>query len=460
MKSLILELLSKIRLKGSFFRNLTFTFGSNVLSFVLGLLFYPITTKFYSPAAYSEYSVAIMLLNNLTVIAGLGYAESLIIAKSKKEYYQLTSALVILSAFSSVIFCFVFYLLKDLFWSNFKVESFSWIYLVFPLIILSVVGHLYGMANIRFGLLERSAKYSMVLRLLSKALVLGLGYVGVRSGIGIMIGDIFLWSFVAILLLPIKKIILLVREIMRFDFASYISVLRKYIDYPKFVFPTLWIVVLTQQIPLWYIGGNFASEKLGLYTFVLGIARIPIDIINRSVRPVFFQKNMTISTLGDEAIREHINKVVKVFYLLVPAYLISAFWSIEFLYEHLFDEQWIAGKNLMQLVLAGVSITIISSPMASVFKVNNKLRLDLTLRIGILVFLAIVCYLLHVVTSDFMHFVLSYNIFFFIGFYVVFVYQLREFRIKSMEILKITLKFIVILLFSALVTIGLKIQFL
>lgn len=456
MKEIVQEILSKISVKGSFLRNLSFTFFSNFIVFVIGFLFYPLQTKFYSPEAYAQYSIAAILLNNLFAFCRLGYSDALITAKHNKEYYQLMSALTFMSIGISFFFLIIFWFFEGYFWGKFDVEGFGWIYLVFFIVILSSLQNSYGMGNIRFGLLERRSKVNGILKLSSRGAILILGYFGLSSGLGLLAGNSVFFLGSAMFLLPFKKIRIFIRELFRFDFKKYKQLLFKYIDFPKFVFPAIWVIVLTEQFPLWFIGFSYSSENLGLFAFVIGILRVPLDIINKSIRPVFFKKNMDFKTQSDSEVRNSINKVIKVFYVLMFLYIVLGYWSIEMLYEFLFDAKWIAGKELMQVMTLSVSIMIVASPMANVFKVNNKMKLDLGIRIFILILFVASSLILSSYNVEFLNFAIFYSVLYFIGYYIFFLFQLREFKFSFQEILTVTIKFLAIIASSYVVTILLK----
>lgn len=460
MKDIISEILAKVRVRGSFLRNISYTFASNIVVFIAGLLFYPLQTVFFSPVAYAQYSIAVLILNNLLVFSRLGYSEALILTKNDQDYYRLMSALTHLSLVVTGIALVAFLGFEDFFWSKFDSERFDWIYLVFPLVILSVLQNAYGMGNIRFGLLERRAKVNGLMRLLSKVVVIGLGWIGVNSGLGLISGNLFFLVSAMFLLLPVRKILLFGREFIRFDFSSYKRLLLEHIDFPKYVFPALWVILLTQQFPLWFIGVSHDEANLGLYAFAFGVLRVPIDIIDKSVRPVFFKKNMDFRNESDEQVRQSLRKVVKVYYLLLGAYLFFGYWAIEFFYEIIFDEQWYEGKPLMQIIMFGVGITIVASPMANVFKVNEKMKKDLYIRIFLLILFVVSSLIFHQFVKGFLAFSLMYSIVYFIGYYIYFIFQLQEYKFGTREIITITGKFIAVVGVCYLLTVFLHQQIL
>ncbi|MGB3468356.1 MAG: oligosaccharide flippase family protein [Cyclobacteriaceae bacterium] len=460
MKEIISEILAKVRVKGSFLRNISYTFVSNIIVFIAGLLFYPLQTAFFSPEAYAQYSMAVLILNNLLVFSRMGYSEALILTKNDQDYFKLMSALTHLSFIVTGISLIAFIGLEDFYWAKFDTEKFSWIYVVFPLVILSGLQNAYGMGNIRFGLLERRAKVNGMMRLMSKVVVIGLGWIGINSGLGLIAGNLFFLLSAMFLLLPFSKIMLFVREFVRFDFKSYKRLLLEHINFPKYVFPALWVILLTQQFPLWFIGLSFDEADLGLYAFAFGVLRVPIDIIDKSVRPVFFKKNIDFKNETEEQVQQSLRKVIKVYYLLLGAYLFFGYWAIEFFYEIIFDEQWYAGKPLMQIIMFGVGITIVSSPMSNVFKVNNKMKLDLSIRVFMLIFLVSLSLIFYQFISGFIEFALMFSIIYFLGYYIFFLFQLREYKFGVKEIISITIKFALIIASCYLLTAYVNNQFL
>ncbi len=453
------ELVNTFKLQGSFTRSLVYIFSSNALIYIFNLIFYPVITRIFAPEAYAAYTIWLILFNNLTVLGILGYSEALIITESKFRYYKLAGAVGFMSitiiSFLGIVFVFT----KDIFWSWFETNNhFWWISLAFPMAFIAIVQNLMNMGTVKFNFLERAAKANTYIRFVSKILVIIIGWLGLRTGLGILVGDICFMLAIIFFLLPWKKTMLIWRELLRFDFKSGVRLLKDNIEFPKFAFPTLWLVTLIQQIPLWLIGSWYKESELGLYSFCFGVLGVPVNLLTKSFRPVFFHKNMEMRSIGDEERKVKIRKVVKLLLVLMLLFLVFGFWGIDMLYDLIFSEKWKNGKRLMQILLIGSVGIIIGSPMASVFKVNQKLRLDLLIRL-----FSFICLLmgslvtLNLANVSFISFSLVYNILYLASFLVFFTFQLREFKFDIRERFIILFKILLVLGVSVAATELLKI---
>ncbi|MEQ8551302.1 MAG: oligosaccharide flippase family protein [Cyclobacteriaceae bacterium] len=437
MKEEIKAWKQKARTRGTFLRNLIFTFSSNAIIYGINLLFYPLITYLFSPASYAEFAIWNLLVNNLIIIGALGYTDSLVIAKSQKEYFLLSSAIACLMIILTFFLMVLFLILQKSFWSTFDSNPFDWIFLAFPVALMINARSILYTGNIRLNLLERSAKVNTYLKLISKMVVIILGWLGASNGLGLVAGDIVFSFLILFFILPTDQISRYWRSLKKIEISRYLQVLKTNLDYPRYVFPTLWVVILIQQLPVWIVGFQFSTDQLGLYSFCLGILSIPVSMFTNSIRPVFFKKNIEFKSLTDLERRTKVSKLIKWMVFALPLYNIFGFLGIDLFYDYLFAEKWEGGEELMKTMIIGIGGILLGSPMASIFKVNNNLRVDLIVRLLSLLTMCLGCYLLVIFGVDFLRFSLAFNCMYFLSFLILFVFQLREFDYKTREILKV-----------------------
>lgn len=451
----ILSDLKKIKKKGSFIRNLFFSFSSNSIIHLFNLAFFPIITRIYSPEAYSDYAIWMLLFNNVLAVSMLGYSEALIVSRTEEERHSLSRGIFQVIIISLLLTSFVFLMIDDFFWSQVNSESFWWILLVFPTVAIAGLQNILGMIAVKEGFLERSAKVNLMVRISAKLVVIIVGWLGLKSGLGLMVGDMIFYSFSLFIILPWNDTIQIIKKIFVKDFKISFGELKKFIDYPKYVFPTLWIAMITPQLPMWYIGINFSPSNLGVYALCAGVLAAPVSLVTRSMRPVFFHKNISLKELTSEQQKERISKLIFTLIGILFCFYLGGYWSIEYFFPILFSAKWQDGQDIMQFILIGSGGVLLMSPMSSVFKVNENVKKDLVIRIGILAILFY--YLFHVGGSiDFSRFLISYNVIFLFCAIAMLLFQLVEFSYTILEIFKFALGIVATLLLSYCLTFGLN----
>ena len=432
-------------IKGTFLRNLLFTFSSNAAIYIINLIFYPIITRIYSPEAYTEYAIWTILFNNLMVVVSLGYQDALVITDSRRDYFKLGSAIVYLSIILSTLAGLLYLSLNSLFWEQFELKELWWMIFAFPIAIFASLQQILNLGTVRFGLIERSAKITAYIRITSKILVLAVGWFGVNNGFGLLVGDVFFVLVGIFIILPKKQTILFMRELLRLDLKDGLNLLKINFDYPKYVFPTIWVVILIQQVPLISIGSEFKVTDLGLYTFCWGLLGVPIGMMMKSIRPVFFHKNIQMRSISKEEKKQKIRQFMHTQFAILTLFLIGGFWATEWFYDFLFSSKWSEGKDLIQAIILGSGGVILGSPMASVFKVNGKIKTDFLIRIvslGILVLLSVSLIANNV---DLLEYAFWFNAFYFASYIVLFLFQLKEFDFEPKELILASVKISLVL---------------
>lgn len=453
----VMSIINSIKRKGSFSNNLAQTLTSNSLVYVFNFLTYPILTRLFSPEAYGEYAIWTLLLNNIYAISNLGYNDALIICNHRRDYYRLGAAITFLSLFVLLIFGIIYIFFESLIWDMLNSQPLWWIIFMIPQILLLTVYSIFSCGNVRFGMLARSTKRSGYFKIISKCLVLVIGFFFVQDGFGLYLGDLVFSILMVLFIFPKRNSCLLLREILNFDFKGSIDLLKNYLEYPKYLFPSLWIVSFIQQIPVFFITHQFKERELGIYVFCWGILIVPISLAVKSIRPVFFHKNLEMrnTKMNVESIRRNINKFLVVQMLGCIMFCLVAFFSIEIFYDLIFGDKWLGGKRLMQSMTVGAAGLLIVSPMSSILKVNGKLQLDLKLRIFVLLFLGGIALVLSYTTNDLVYFSLIYNTAYFITCLILLFFQLNEFKFSSNQSIIVVLKFLGILSLYGLIVYGL-----
>ena len=445
--------------KGTFKRNAIYTFSSNVLITVFNFAFYPFLTKYYSPNAFAEYAICMLILNNLNIVNTLGYPEALIVSKTKKKFLVLASSIFLISLAISLLAFIIFYFAQSIFWSQFNQSPFSWIIIVFPLSLIMALNSIVSMGTVRFGVLEKNAKVSTVIKLISKLLVLAVGLLGLANGLGLLIGDIVFFLAIVLLVLPKTLLVLLYREIFRFDINAKIHALKQYFDYPKFVFPTIWMAILPAQIPLWLIGSYYTVESIGLYSFCVGVLGVPVGVLVKSMRPVLFHKNLQLVTEEKAMQVKKIKKLVNGLIFSYGTYLVLGYWGIDLFYENLFSEKWNDGKELMKAILIGSGSIVLGSPLSSIFKVKNKIKTDLFIRLVIVAMLFPLSLAILESGFDFNSYSLLFNLAYALGFVMLLLFQLKEYHFSHSELMTTLVRIVLVLSMCYCCTYLLKSQF-
>jgi O-antigen/teichoic acid export membrane protein len=202
-----------------------------------------------------------------------------------------------------------------------------------------------------------------------------------QEALGLFVGDI---------VGRLSSIFVLMRQILKEDKHYFIKVSKKsckdqmvrYKNFPKLSVPADSINVITNQLPVFFIGKNFGSNILGNYSLTDRVLSSPISLIGRAVLDVFKQKaSSDFIKYGN--CTEVFKKTLKMLVLIaiVPSLLI--FFVLPHLFAIIFGSEWRLAGEFARIMSLLFFFRFTVSPLSYVLYIAEKQIYDLFWQIGL-----------------------------------------------------------------------------
>ncbi len=311
----------------SFIQNFAFVFSGKTFNFLIGMAIVPILARLYSPATYGLYGLYYVFVANLSIVVSLRIPAAIIVTENEKELKSLLksiSTLVIIM----IVFCSgVFILFDDWIYSVFNAEKLKnhGALVILGVFFTTLAGTL-GNWNVRSKIFKKSTFISVGESVAIKATNLCLGLIGLPSGL--IWGDIIGKSvaiFLQFVLFIRRKWDYLVPEIR---FRVFVSVFKKYKEYPYFIFPSAWMVVFTSNLIVLFISNQYSIEMVGSFTMASSILFLPVNLVANASQPLIMQKAVE-SKENVSSLKENISRFIKVVLYAGSIIVFAIFMLIE-----------------------------------------------------------------------------------------------------------------------------------
>lgn len=285
------DTLRGMRQEGSFTQNFAIVFSGTMVVAVLGILLTPVMSRLYPPASYGLFAVFNSIVNNVSLIATLGYTPAFLLPRLHKRFLALVQLTVLLTLFTFVVSSVAVLLLQEPLKHLLNIELMgAWLYLV-PVTVLFfnlyMIMHAWYLRTKDF---KKRAGVEVGTAIVGRGITLGYGWLAHGPVGGMILGDIFakVIGFLGLLFSGLHRHM---HELVRpFSWARIKAVAWEYREYPFYVLPTSYLNVLAAQLPIFLLTSGFGANMVGLYAFSTTLLELPITLIGSAISPVFMQK--------------------------------------------------------------------------------------------------------------------------------------------------------------------------
>ena len=252
--------------------------SSTLIAQLLPILILPFLTRFMGAESFGEYSIfyaSVMLLGALT---SLRFEYAINAAKDFREATLIVIICYILNiTFFFIISAVVLYLIFS------DLLNLIWLLLPFSFFSLSINLTYYGLAN-----------YISDFNLMGKSKIVFAVSCSVIQFVTVCLFNIEQGAYWGLLLgYCVSNIFLIYKTPINFEMKFITEVCfiaKKYIQYPKLVFPGTLFNSISAQMPIYIIGFVFGSEQSGIYSLATKVAGLPTLMLGRTIGEVFRQK--------------------------------------------------------------------------------------------------------------------------------------------------------------------------
>lgn len=381
--------------KSSFSKNVALLMTGTAISQILGVILYPVITRFYSPEDFGLYVLFNSLLGMLVVLGALRYEFSIPIAISKfKALNALFMSFLILILFCMIIAVCIFFfgdkLLEIL--DAEKIAPFKY-FLVLGVLFAGI----YSILN-QWALRVKVFKKLSITRV-SRSLGLNISQIlfGVfkLGGVGLILGKI-IGEFSGNIVL-LRHVIKSEKKIIsQFNSEEIKQLLIRYKKFPLYTAPTQLFNKAGLELPVIFVTSIYGSEVVGLYGLAHLIVSIPMTLIGGAVGDVFYAEAAASGRQHPEKLLLRSTKLLKqLIYLGIGPLVLLVFFGPS-LFGFVFGENWTESGIYAQIIAFLVFFRFIFTPISRVFQAFEKqiqaFFLDLTRLILVIITFLLVEY--------------------------------------------------------------------
>lgn len=366
-----------------FKKNVITLASGSAFSQIIYIVMMPIITRLYPPEDFAIYTIYNTILTFVSVFVTGRYETAILASRDDKNSW----ATVNLIFYLSLLIGLIIIIITIGMYFFFPVLEKNIYYILLLLMALNAI--LIGMYQALYYWFNRSKKYSILARnrvygvvvfitvSLSIGHYLDLGSLGLILGtVGGVITNVFL------LLLNDKH----THKKPSLNEITIIS--RRFINYPKFLLPSVFFERIGQQLHIVLISYFFGAAALGSIGLYNKIITVPTNTIGNSIKDVFRQQASREINSASEC-RNIFNKTFKALFImgLLP-FLILLFYAPP-LFLFFFGEKWGQAGEFAQILSFLFFIQFVVSPLSSLIIIAEKQKYDFYLQIYLVIVVAL-----------------------------------------------------------------------
>lgn len=347
---------------------------ANVVSQLLGIVFYPILTRIYSPDDFGLLNLFGSIAGILTLCSTAEYQYSIMLPKSRKSAVACFHVGFLILLFTTSL-CFVSVLFGKPIASVFNAPDLAKYYWLMPFYVFGI--GLWTLLNYWFTRNKRFKDISIYLVSQSgwNGLIKYFMGIGGALHIGLILGTV-LAPFISILMIIKKSIHTVLKPLFVWDRGECQSVAATYANFPKYSLPRALVNNVSLNLPVLLLTPFFGTSIIGLFGMAVTLSFRPISMIAGSLYQSFYQKftenvhqNMPIYPLYRKYIRMTLLVVIPFFVLLYPVLPFLSGWFL--------GEEWIVAGEYIRILLPWLAGTLLLGPFSFLLDIFQKQKLGM-----------------------------------------------------------------------------------
>ena len=348
---------------------LNLVFGSGLAQF-LPLVVSPLLTRMYLPEHFGGFTFFYSLMTLLGIISSGLFEYAILKPKKVGEAFNI---LLITNLLSICFSCFLafFLLIFGEMLLTLMPEAFDWkILMMLPFGILFYV----QFQSVTYWL-TRLNKFRLISMIkISQGVILSVG--------SVLLGYFSFNSYGLIISVVVSYLLgtyylgyFMHRFRNEIDFKGSISLMKKYIEYPKYIMPSSLINTFASQSPVYFIGNYFGDAILGFYSFANRILVAPVGIISSSIGQVFFKDLSNQINFSPSTIPSFFQRMVLILSgLSLIIFVPIIIWG-ETLFSFFFGMEWGQSGQFSKILSVALLTRFIVSPLSTTLIAYSKSKI-------------------------------------------------------------------------------------
>lgn len=356
--------------KNQFLKNVVLVATGTAMAQVITMAFAPIITRIYGPEAFGVQGVFLALIGIFTPIAALTYPIAIVLPKSDEDAKKLILISINVSVLLATIVTFVIVFLKNQIVNLLQIENIAqFLYLIPLVIVFSAFLQVSQQWLIRTKQFRVTAKVAFL-----QALYINLS----KVGIGLFYPFASVLVFISTLSNGIQALMLFIgakrsRSKGNIKISPLITkkkIAKKYIDFPLYRSPQVFINAVSQSIPVLLLSGLFGPTSAGFYSLGRTVLNMPSQLIGKSVGDVFYPRFTEAVYNGEDYTKLLIKSTFALAAVgIIPFGLVITFGP--WLFEVVFGDGWEVAGEYARWIALWSFFAFINQPTVSAIPVLN-----------------------------------------------------------------------------------------
>lgn len=365
------------------------SFSTDVLKLVTGttlaqvmvVLASPVLTRLYTPEAFGLLALFTSITKILSVVSCLRYEFAIMLPDREEEAANLLGLCLIVVTGISLLTVPLIWIGEGPFLALLNAESLAdYIWFIPPFVFMTGIFLALNYWNSRSRHYGRLSMARMVSALTITGTQMGAGAVGLATGGSLISASVFGTSVATLILgwqIARDDLALLRREI------SWGGMKAGMIRYKKFPLYESWsglLNVASWQLPSFLLAAYFSTTVVGFYSIGFRLIQMPMDLVGGAIQQVFFQRASDAQKHGSLSVLTEGVFGVLLKIGLYPMLLLSMVG--EDLFVLVFGSAWGEAGFYTQLLSVWALIWFITSPLSTIYMVQEKQGFGLKINIA------------------------------------------------------------------------------
>ncbi|PKP01635.1 MAG: hypothetical protein CVU11_14645 [Bacteroidetes bacterium HGW-Bacteroidetes-6] len=355
-----------------FLKNVVVLLSGSSVALLIPVLMTPILTRLFTPDDFGVWGTFYAIVGIFSVIANGRYELALLLPKGDREAFNLFSGSLLIAFFLSVAL-----IIPVVFWGQQASEALEmpalapWLWLVpiavFTNGIIQAANYWHNRSK-RFGVLSVGR---VVQSFSTAAINLGIGEFSYFSGgmiVASVIGQIFL-SFHYMLKIRIRRLMKLV------SFDQIGKVLVKYKAFPVKSGAGIFLNILKEQAPIFFLGIYFDVAIVGFYSLVIRLFNVPLSLVAGSIGQVYYQKAVEMKNNGRSVFDLYKKTTLRmILAILIPVAAVMI-WGDQ-IFGVVFGSDWTEAGKILVIFTVYYAVRFVVSSQSSLLLVFQRLNIE------------------------------------------------------------------------------------
>lgn len=347
---------------------------ANVISQLLGIVFYPILTRIYSPDDFGLLNLFVSIGGVLVLCSTAEYQYSIMLPKSEKSAvacFHVGFLILFFTTFLCVVAAFFSPYIASLFHAP-ALADYFWLMplYVFYIGLWTLLNYWYTRKNrfkdMGFYLISQSA-FNVIVKYL-----MGAGGL-LRSGL--MVGTV---------LAPILSIVLIIKRTFRavlkpllvFEKEECKFMAQRYANYPKYSLPKSVVNSVSLNLPILLLTPFGGLNEVGLLGMAITLSFRPLSMISGSLHQSLYHK-FTKNIHNNQSIYPLFKRYIVSMLVSVIPIFIALYYVLPTLSGWFLGQEWYVSGEYIRLLLPWLFTTILLGPFAFLIDVFQKQKIGM-----------------------------------------------------------------------------------